>query len=127
MSVTGERLEQALRRRDWEQSDLADRLGITQGTISKIIRGRTSNSRWLPRMASELGVSLEWLQGLEDEPRGAGGQIALAAEEQNLLDWFRSMAPKDRAAVMQIVRTIATSAASPKIHDKQLTYRGEQQ
>jgi transcriptional regulator with XRE-family HTH domain len=48
MSIVATRLIQALAERGIDQSMLARRLGVTQGTISKIAQGRTHNSRHLP-------------------------------------------------------------------------------
>jgi phage repressor protein C with HTH and peptisase S24 domain len=49
-----------------DQSSLARRLGVTQGAISKILLGRTANSRLVPRIAVQLGVPLPWLLGETD-------------------------------------------------------------
>jgi transcriptional regulator with XRE-family HTH domain len=46
-----------------DQSSLARSIGITQGAISKILQGKTANSRHLPRIAFHLGVPLDWLLG----------------------------------------------------------------
>lgn len=51
-----------------DQSSLARAIGITQGAISKILQGKTANSRHLPRIALHLGVSLPWLLGATDDP-----------------------------------------------------------
>lgn len=68
MSVTAERLQGALDERGWDQTDLAKRVGATQGAISKILVGKTTNSRLMPRIASVLGKSLPWLLGETDDP-----------------------------------------------------------
>jgi phage repressor protein C with HTH and peptisase S24 domain len=49
-----------------EQGDLAQAVGCSQGAISQILTGRTSNSRFLPKIAFTLGVSLPWLLGTAD-------------------------------------------------------------
>lgn len=53
-----------------EQSELAALVGVRQGTISKIVQGRTKNSRHLPRIASVLGVSVDYLLGQVGELDG---------------------------------------------------------
>jgi len=50
------------------QSGLARAVGATQGSISLILLGKTTNSRLLPKIATFLGVSLAWLLGMADEP-----------------------------------------------------------
>ncbi|QCB44296.1 XRE family transcriptional regulator [Sphingomonas sp. PAMC26645] len=51
-----------------DQSSLARAIGITQGAISKILQGKTANSRHLPRIAHYLGSSLPWLLGETNDP-----------------------------------------------------------
>lgn len=62
-TITGERLIEAMRARGISQSELARRTKLTQGAIYQIITGATKKSAWLPDIARELGVPLDWLQG----------------------------------------------------------------
>lgn len=48
------------------QERLAKTLGIGQSTISKLMTGKTINSRYLPRIAELLGVTVGWLLGTSD-------------------------------------------------------------
>lgn len=68
VTVTAIRLAEAMRKADEDQSSLARAIGITQGAISKILQGKTANSRHLPRIAHHLGASLPWLLGETDDP-----------------------------------------------------------
>lgn len=64
-----DRLKQAMKSGGFEnQTQLAKAIGTTQGTISKILKGSTTDSRVLPRLADYLGVSLSWLFGTSDDP-----------------------------------------------------------
>lgn len=67
MAVTGKRLEKAMENRGFDQSGLARAVGVSQATINRIVLGKTANSRLLPRIATELGVSLPWLLGMSDD------------------------------------------------------------
>lgn len=67
MSILPQRLAEIMRDRGIGQSDLARRIGVQQGTISKIINGSTSNSRYLLHIARELGTSPAYLQGEIDD------------------------------------------------------------
>lgn len=111
MSIVAARLSQALAERGIDQSMLARRVGATQGTISKIIQGTTRNSRYLPRIAHELGVSLPWLMGAEDR---AGEGPAISAEDREWVDLLRQVPAPDRAALLQLGRTAWTSNASAR-------------
>lgn len=68
MTVTATRLADAMRQAGEDQSSLARAIGITQGAISKILQGKTANSRHLPRIAHYLNASLPWLLGETDDP-----------------------------------------------------------
>ncbi|APV37689.1 XRE family transcriptional regulator [Acinetobacter soli] len=57
----GERIEQMLKVRGFDQIELAKRCGTTQSTISKIITGTIKKSRKLYDIAQELEVSVQWL------------------------------------------------------------------
>ena len=67
MSIVPERLAALMRERSVSQADLAGLVGVQQGTISKIIRGSTSNSRYLLRIARELGTTPAYLEGEIDD------------------------------------------------------------
>ena len=68
VTVTASRLADAMRKAGEDQSSLSRAIGITQGAISKILQGKTANSRHLPRIAHHLGTSLPWLLGETDDP-----------------------------------------------------------
>ncbi|NYD91417.1 XRE family transcriptional regulator [Sphingomonas melonis] len=68
MSIVPQRLAEVMKARGIGQSDLARRVGVQQGTISKIINGSTSNSRYLLRIARELGTTPAYLEGEIDDP-----------------------------------------------------------
>ena len=67
MVTVAERLSEAMAARRVSQSALARGVGATQGSISLILLGKTTNSRLLPKIAMFLGVSLAWLLGMADE------------------------------------------------------------
>jgi len=87
-----------------DQSELARRIGVTQGTISKILKGRSSKSRLLPRIAAELAVPITWLTG-EDDSLVEG--LILSIEDRELLDTLNQLPPTFRAAVLQLSRCVA--------------------
>ena len=105
--TVGDRLAEAMERRGLDQSALARRLGVAQGSISKIIVGRTSNSRLIPRLAVELGVSAEWLLCESDNPTGNGFEIDLTPDEQRLLVIYRELGREDRAALKRLIEKMA--------------------
>ncbi len=70
MSNLSQRLKETLLKANLSQQQVADAIGVTQGTISKIIRGETTNPRYLPDIARRLNVSVEWLMTGNDVPDG---------------------------------------------------------
>lgn len=92
------------------QEDLAAAVGCTQGTISQILLGTTRNSRFLPRIAEHLGVSLPWLLGSADERQQMAIGELLAPDERQLVARFRDISIQDRTAILSIVTSLADMA-----------------
>ena len=61
-----DRLQEAMEATGLDQPALAIKAGCTQGAISQILLGNTLRSRFLPDIASALGVSVQWLRGESD-------------------------------------------------------------
>jgi len=66
--VIPERLRQRMQKLGVSQSELARRLGVTQGTIAHLVNGRTTNSVHLPAIARELDTGIAYLNGETDDP-----------------------------------------------------------
>ena len=54
-------IENAREAKGWSQKDLADRVGISQVAIQKIETGKTTQSKFLPKIAQVLGIDLATL------------------------------------------------------------------
>lgn len=65
LTVTAKRLRSRMDEIGVTQDQLAEALGVTQGTISLILTGKTQRSRLLPDIAQKIGVELSWLRGDE--------------------------------------------------------------
>lgn len=62
----GERINKILERRDWTQTYLAKRIGISKSVMSRIIAGtKPVNDDLLLRITSVLEVSSDYLLGIE--------------------------------------------------------------
>lgn len=66
-SVTAVRLQERMDEIGVSQDQLAAAIGCTQTTISRILTGGSQNSRWLPKIAVNLAVNLNWLMGVTDQ------------------------------------------------------------
>ena len=72
------RLYDAMRISQISQSELARRIGVSQGTIQHILRGTTRKSKYIPDIARELRVPVSWLQGEEDNQALVDGGEVIA-------------------------------------------------
>lgn len=124
MSV-GDRILQRLTALGISQSELARRVGLTQPTINALIKGGSRSSAHLHKIARELETTPAWLNLETDDLAADGPAVELTSSEREIIDLVRALAPKDRAAVEQLLRTIATSAAAPGLNDKRQDFRGE--
>lgn len=58
----GKRIEQTLKRRGWERSDLMEKIpNLTPQALSNLIRRDSKRSEWDESIADALGVSVMWL------------------------------------------------------------------
>lgn len=80
-----DRLNEAMEDAGLDQPALAIKAGCTQGAISQIMLGNTKRSRFLPDIASALGVSVQWLRGESDD---RDPSAALVPTSQDVMEHF---------------------------------------
>lgn len=108
--VVAERLREAMDEAGIDQSTLGTAVGVTQGTISLILLGKTRHSKHLPTIATFLGVSYDWLIGQSDAKRGEAAESApVSADERALLEGLRSLGKADRASLHTVVDGFVTA------------------
>lgn len=78
--VIADRLRQRMQKRGMSQSEMARRLGVTQGTIAHLVNGRTTNSVHLPAIAAALDTTVAYLNGDTDNPT-EGAPIPMSKED----------------------------------------------
>jgi phage repressor protein C with HTH and peptisase S24 domain len=66
--VLSERLSAQMHEKRISQAELARRVGVTQQTIGKLIKGLSSGSSHIHKIARELGTTPEYLTGEIDDP-----------------------------------------------------------
>jgi transcriptional regulator with XRE-family HTH domain len=86
-----------------DQSELARAIGVTQGTISLILLGKTRQSKYLPEIAIELGVAYDWLMG-RDVHKHADRPVDLlvTSTERDLIERIRALSPPNRFALERV-------------------------
>ena len=123
--IIGARIQERLVACGLSQAELGRRVKLNQSTINGLIRGEQQSTTKLVQIARELRTSPEYLTGESNDPDGAIVDTGLTAGERELLDLFAAIPQKDKAALIQLARTIATHAASPSVHAKQHTFKIE--
>lgn len=92
----GERIRTALETRQMDQAELARRLGITKGNVTKWIEGKTSpQGDRLLRIADELGLSFLELPPTPPEPMDV-----LPGELREILGELKQVLARDAAGCM---------------------------
>lgn len=110
VTTVAERLREAMDEAGVDQSALGKAIGVTQGTISLILLGKTRHSKHLPTIATFLGVSYDWLIGQSDAKRGEAPESApVSADERALLEGLRSLGKADRASLHTVVDGFVTA------------------
>jgi phage repressor protein C with HTH and peptisase S24 domain len=112
MSNIGKRLIEARTRAGLSQEDLAAKSGVSQGTIGHLESGRNKSSTLLPKIASALGVTVEWLtgtakQGVEAASIYQMGAAGLADRIKSVLDEADGNISKVAAAAGTTEETVA--------------------
>src|SRR5258705_8557066 len=100
--IRRQRIREALKLADMDQSELARQIGCTPGAISQILSGQTRRSRFLPEIAIVLGVSINWLLGEGDEPNPPEWPRIpppMTTDERTLLDIYPALPIKSLAAL----------------------------
>lgn len=107
----GDRIEQRRIAIGLSQAELARRVGVRQSTMNSLIKGNSQSSRSLVKIARELRTTPQFLTGEIDDP-DADPLVGLDfnAEEREIVDCLRMIPAKDRAALIQLARSLASVA-----------------
>lgn len=89
------------------QAELARRIGVSQQAISKLAAGGAYGSKHLHRIARELQTTPAYLTGETDDPTGDAPEIQLSSDESRLLEIYRDLPKKDRAALKLLIERMA--------------------
>lgn len=126
LMTVGQRISERLKALRMSQAELARRVGVDQSTINGLVRGSARSSQHLHRIARELRTTPAYLSGETEDPQGDAVLPEITLEERDWLDMLRVIAPKDRKALMQLARTLATSAlAVAELQGKRHAFGGQ--
>jgi len=123
----GERIEARLADLQWSQSKLARTTGLSQTTINSMIRRGARMTPHLGRIATALQTSTAYLTGEVDDPDlDAPEPPLLTPQQDEWLKLFNALDAPNRAALVQIARTMVTGMNSPTVNSPKHAYRGEE-
>ena len=89
------------------QAELARRVGLTQPTINALFTGTTRTSTKLTAIARTLRTTVEYLEGLTDDPTEEFSGDYLTEEEREWVELFRGLSEEDRAPLIAMARSLA--------------------
>ncbi len=122
MSTIGDRIKERREELGWSQVELAQRAGVSAGTIGNLEAGLRLRPRGIVGLAATLGVHAHWLETgtgprlIDDKPSARpappAGSVslleALAAMERHLL----LLPPQERDAVASALQGWASSGGA---------------
>lgn len=107
----GERVKRARQERGLSQSDLAERLGLSDAYISKIEMGKNAMTvTVLAKLSDALGVSTDWL--LRNQTREAQ-EITIAELEE----MFQDCSPSEQTTLMKLLQHMKAALREHKKDD----------
>ncbi|HRW51061.1 MAG: helix-turn-helix transcriptional regulator [Caldilineaceae bacterium] len=98
---------------DWDQKQLSEQSGVSRPYISQIERARKTNISVdvLFALADALGVTVQYLMGLTDDPLGEGSERVLREQSGDYVV-FEVESGEERRVMQQLVDEY--SALSPR-------------
>lgn len=98
----GKRIQQKMDELDISQEQLADMSGVSQNTISKLVRGVTKNSRSMAEIALALRVSEPWLR--------YGDALTAANPQDATIKLFPNVTKTNKGAMVPVISWVAAGA-----------------
>ena len=102
--VIGDNIKRLCSLKGIRQIDIAEHMGVSQGSVSNWIKGVNSiDIENLAELCRYLGVSLDQIFGIEPLPV----EVTLSVQEADLIDNYRKLTPY----AQQLLAAVATSFA----------------
>lgn len=113
--VIGENIKKVCALKGIRQVDIAEHMGVSQGSVSNWIKGTNSiDIENLAELCSFLCVSLDQIFGVSPiEP-----EVSLSSSEAELLSLYRGLTKEGQSLVLNTVRTFAGNPAIQKEEQK---------
>ena len=109
--VIGENIKKICSLKGIRRVDIAEHMGVSQGSVSNWIKGTNSiDIENLAELCVFLGVSLDQIYGMSP----ITPEVSLSNEETELLSLYRSLTREGQSLVMGTIRTFAGNPAMQK-------------
>lgn len=109
--VIGENIKMVAALRGIRQVDIAEHMGVSQGSVSNWIKGTNSiDIENLAELCRFLSVSLDQIYGVSP----ISPEVTLSSEETELISFFRMLNSEGRILAMNTIRTFAGNPAMVK-------------
>ena len=109
--IIGENIKKIAALKGIRQVDIAEHMGVSQGSVSNWIKGTNSiDIENLAELCRFLGVSLDQIYGVAP----ITPEVTLSSEETELISLFRMLNSDGRGLAMNTIRTFAGNPAMLK-------------
>ena len=112
------RVKSRMRQLRKSQAGLADEAGVPHPVIKQLVAGHFPQRDHFYFIARALSTSPQYLAGHTDDDAQDALSLAFGREELDMLRIISALAPGDRAAVMQLARSLAMGAASARVNER---------
>ena len=96
MNTLAKRLAEAMSKKGWSQDALAQKSGVSQVAIHKILTGKSESTRKGPQLAGALNVDLNWLL-TGKSPESVVERDELSDDQRRALEYMDMLSPSQRA------------------------------
>lgn len=86
MITLAERVNALMKRKKLGQDELAQRVGVSQSAVNKVLKGKTNNPKWIVDLAAVLGVTAEYLLYGESTDRSSPSKSKSTVKLHGLAD-----------------------------------------
>ena len=95
------------------QSELARRIGMSQPTINRLLKGQAYGTAHLHRIARILGTTPAYLTGETDDPTTEAPDLdPLTSNENDLLYNFRALNREGQAVASRVIKMLASGSGA---------------
>lgn len=108
-NLIGSRIKQKRKELGLTQKDLAAKVNLSEGSVSKYEHGKVEDatSSKLNEFAAALGVSAAWLLGMKLSPEDGHVLVDMTVQERKLLEMYRTLSEEGKAFLHNAFSTAA--------------------